>query len=75
MEQENFKNYQSAIKNFCLRNKHACKNHNINLEQYECDYQAFYVQNHGFDFERDICKQFENADFEGLMLFENFIKE
>ena len=75
MKQENFKNYQSAFKNFCLRNKHACKNHNIKLEQYENSYKAFFVQGHGLDFERDICKQFDNADYESLLIFEKFLKE
>lgn len=75
MKQENFKNYQLAFENFCLRNKRTCKNHNIKLERYESSYQEFYMQGRGLDFERDICKQFDNADFEGLMIFENFLKE
>ena len=71
----NFKNYKLEISNLCLSHKLQRKNHNIQLENFEKSYQDFYSIPKFVDFEKEICKQFEVAENESLLIFEKIIGE
>lgn len=75
MENQNFKNYQTALENFCLTHKSKSNNHNIQIDRFENAYKNYYENPKYLDFERDICTCFENADHESLLIFEQFIGE
>lgn len=73
--ENNFKNYQLELSNFCLSHKKIKNNHNIQIENYQKSYQDFYSIPRYVDFEKNMCKQFEAIENESMLVFEKFIGE
>lgn len=71
MEKEIFEKYQSELCDYCLTHKKSNKTHKITKN--DSAYKSFYSLNS--DLELEICKNFDKADYEALIVFEKFIGE